>query len=182
MAETKRCSKCGTEKPLERFTRRPEGSGYVSRCKSCKAADEKGRRDRDPEKYRARQRFYRNNGGAARERAAKQRRKTADFFGYHTQFARRFNKEITSDDLRTLWDAQGGLCGLTGRVMVAEAGKVSLDHIVPRAKGGSHELTNLRWVCSEANLLKRDLSDDELLALCSDVAEWIGRRLLGVVS
>ena len=178
MDEAKPCSKCGEEKPLDEYTRRPEGRGTVSRCKACKAEDQRERRLRNPERARDIQRRAWKNGGAERDRERKQRRKTEDFFGYHLQFARRFNKSITREDLVLLWQRQDGCCGLTGRPMTPEAGRVSLDHIQPQAKGGGHDLRNLRWVCTEANLLKRDLTDQELLEICSDVAEWIGQRIL----
>jgi 5-methylcytosine-specific restriction endonuclease McrA len=114
---------------------------------------------------------------ATRERERKQRKKREDFFGYHVQFVRRYNRSVTASDLRSMWDDQGGLCALTGRLLVPEAGQSQVDHIVPQTRGGSHDLTNLRWVCSEANHAKRNLTDEEFLALCVNVAEWIGSRL-----
>lgn len=34
-----------------------------------------------------------------------------------------------------------------------------------------------RWVCTEANLAKRELSDMEFVLLCRDVMRWIGERI-----
>lgn len=118
------------------------------------------------------------NGGRERNRAYKQRKKDSDFFGYMVQFARRSNPSITPNDLLTMWNQQEGRCGLTGRPLEMAAGRAQIDHIIPRARGGGHELENLRWVCPEANMAKRDLTDEEFFALCSDVAQWIGERLL----
>lgn len=118
------------------------------------------------------------NGGAERQRDARQRKKAEDFFGYRIQFARRFNPAITVDDLKALWDAQGGRCALTGEVLEARCGEnglaadgavAQLDHIQPVTRGGSHELSNLRWVTTRVNLAKRNLTDEEFLALCQAV-------------
>ncbi len=57
------------------------------------------------------------------------------------------------------------------------------EGIVPIARGGSHDIGNLRWLCHEANLAKRALFDEQFFALCLDVAQglpvmaWIGRRI-----
>jgi 5-methylcytosine-specific restriction endonuclease McrA len=77
-------------------------------------------------------------------------------------------------DLARLWRKQNGLCALTGRKLDRTA---ELDHIMPRAKGGRDNIENLRWVCVEANLCKRDFTDEELVAICSDIMRWIGERI-----
>lgn len=123
------------------------------------------------------QRAYRADGRYDETIAAYKARLKADFFRWRVQFARRWNPAITPDDLRALWDAQDGRCGLTGRELVPEAGDANgladdgpqLDHIVPIARGGTHDLSNLRWVCAAANRAKRDLLDDEFFALCRSV-------------
>ena len=81
---------------------------------------------------------------------------------------------VTASDLSALWKRQRGRCALTGRKLDRSA---HLDHIVARARGGTDELSNLRWVCKEVNLARRELSDQEFLALCSDCMHWIGKRI-----
>ena len=66
-----------------------------------------------------------------------------------------------------MWDSQNGLCALTGRPM--DIATATLDHIVPRARGGSNELDNLRWTTKPANHAKGDLLDDEFVELCKQV-------------
>lgn len=80
----------------------------------------------------------------------------------------------TTKELASLWKAQRGLCALTGRRLDRSA---QLDHISPKARGGGDKIGNLRWVCADVNILKRHLTDEELIALCSDVMAWIGRRI-----
>jgi hypothetical protein len=72
--------------------------------------------------------------------------------------------------LASLWKAQRGRCGLTGRRMDASA---QLDHIKSRAAGGTDSVDNLRWTCKEANLAKRELSDEDFLTLCRDICSFI---------
>ena len=79
--------------------------------------------------------------------------------------------------LAALWKSQRGRCALTGRRLDRTA---QLDHRVAKARGGGDEITNLQWLCEEANLAKRALTDAEFIALCSDVMAWIGRRIAAV--
>lgn len=72
----------------------------------------------------------------------------------------------TPHELAALWHRQRGTCALTGRRLDRSA---HLDHIIPLADRGGDEIGNLRWVCWEANLAKRALSDSAFLALCRDV-------------
>lgn len=78
-------------------------------------------------------------------------------------------------DLARLWKQQAGLCALTGRRL--SRNNAHLDHINAKARGGSDRPDNLRWLCTEANLARRELSDAEFFALCSDVMRWIGERI-----
>ena len=68
-------------------------------------------------------------------------------------------------ELRALWDAQGGLCAMTGRPLIPGKG-ASLDHITPKSRGGTHDVANLRWVVNAVNIAKSTLSDHEFLDLC----------------
>lgn len=84
----------------------------------------------------------------------------------------------TTADLARLWKEQRGRCALTGRRLTRN--NAHLDHAIAKARGGSDAAGNLRWVCTEANLAKRELSDAEFAALCSDVMRWIGERIAAV--
>lgn len=88
-------------------------------------------------------------------------------------------KGVTPKQLASLWKTQRGRCALTGRRLDRAA---QLDHILPRARGGTDEISNLRWVCDAANLAKRDLTDEEFAALCADVMHWIGQQIAAAAS
>ena len=125
-------------------------------------------RARNPEEARRkRNEFHAKNREqhCANMRAYQRRR----FFWWR---ARRL--DVTPRQLATLWKRQKGHCALTGRRLDRSA---QLDHIQPRAKGGGNQLDNLRWVCQEVNLAKRDLTDQEFLTLCGDVMKWLGERI-----
>lgn len=79
--------------------------------------------------------------------------------------------------LRSLWDEQQGKCAVTGEKLVPGV-NASLDHIVPVSRGGTSEKGNLRWVTSTINHMKWDLTDDEFMAMCTQIAhraERIGK-------
>ncbi|WP_420917537.1 HNH endonuclease [Pseudomonas proteolytica] len=77
----------------------------------------------------------------------------------------------SASDISSLWKRQRGRCGLTGRRLDRTA---QLDHIHAKARGGPDSIENLRWVCAEANLAKRELSDEAFLMLCREVIKTIG--------
>ena len=112
--------------------------------------------------------------GRERQRERTQRKKAA-FFPWRIQFARRHNPALTVEDIEGLWNAQQGRCALTGRRLDDQA---QLDHIIPQSRGGSGEIANLRWVCPEVNRAKREMLDDEFFALCGEVIEYVGRRIM----
>lgn len=75
-------------------------------------------------------------------------------------------RDLSVDYLMELYDAQGGLCALTGMEMTYIAGEgriptnISIDQIV--ASGGYVE-GNIRLVCIQANKMKMELTDEDLL-------------------
>ena len=60
-------------------------------------------------------------------------------------------------------------CYLTGRSIDIETDDYHLDHIIPVAKGGTNELSNMGITIPQANKMKCDLTTDELLSLCKEI-------------
>jgi 5-methylcytosine-specific restriction endonuclease McrA len=119
----------------------------------------------DPERRKAiiaRQKEIYHASGGERNKKRHRRRRDKNFFSYRADRYR----TVSAQDLAALWKRQRGRCALTGRRLDKTA---HLDHIVPRAKGGTDNIENLRWVCDEVNLAKRDLSDQDFIQLCRDV-------------
>lgn len=73
-------------------------------------------------------------------------------------------------ELRSLWHSQQGRCALTGQLLV-QGKNASVDHIVPRSRGGKDEIANLRWVVLHANFAKGAMLDEDFVAMCKRVAE-----------
>lgn len=74
--------------------------------------------------------------------------------------------ELSVEDVVSLYEEQGGLCALTGIAMTTISGSgrhktnMSIDRI---EHGGPYILSNIRLVCTQANTMRNDLSDEELL-------------------
>ena len=68
-------------------------------------------------------------------------------------------------------------CYLTGRTIDILKDEYHLDHIVPVAKGGTNELSNLGITCPDANMSKSSMTVDEYLALCKEVLEHHGYKV-----
>jgi len=72
--------------------------------------------------------------------------------------------------LQRLWSKQSGCCSITGEVLVPGT-NASLDHIVPRSKGGSNQEDNLQWVLRSVNRVKSDMTNAELYEFCQKVIQ-----------
>jgi 5-methylcytosine-specific restriction endonuclease McrA len=75
--------------------------------------------------------------------------------------------KISAVDLWKVAKRQKLICPLTGDKLTTE--NVSVDHIIPRSKGGKNTLDNVRLVVYYVNVAKNDLTDEEFLKLCKRV-------------
>ena len=71
-------------------------------------------------------------------------------------------------ELKELIEKQNYKCALTGDTISFDD-NIELDHILPTSRKGTNELSNVRWVTKEANRLKQNLYDTELLLICQKV-------------
>lgn len=72
--------------------------------------------------------------------------------------------------LKTMWDAQGGICALTGEKLVPTH-NASLDHILPRCRGGSaDDVSNLQWVTKAVNFFKSARTNAEIIRMSEKIA------------
>lgn len=67
--------------------------------------------------------------------------------------------------LRDIWEEQKGVCAVTGTALVP-GGNASIDHNIPKSRGGTNDRSNLRWVLLRVNQLKWDMTHEELLDMC----------------
>lgn len=140
--------------------------------REAKRAHMAKKRHEDPGAIRAQQKAWCD---ANRERV---RQKNRDYYGRRFFWSRmtklRCKNRASHIELARLWKQQKGLCALTGAKLDRTA---QIDHILPKTRGGMDNIENLRWVTTEVNLAKRDLTDAEFFALCGNVMRWIGRRI-----
>ena len=72
-----------------------------------------------------------------------------------------------------LYGEQGGYCnGCEGHF---EPRHFHVDHIVPRAKGGTDHISNLQLLCGSCNTLKGARTQEELIVMLTDKG-WIKRK------
>lgn len=107
----------------------------------------------------------------------RQNRKKASFTSdnfrhyYHVKYGGRYRDHYDpSITLKKLYERDGGVCQICGEPCDWDDREwgchgptyPSLDHIVPRAKGGDHKWENVQLAHCICNSRKRDLIDDEL--------------------
>ena len=75
---------------------------------------------------------------------------------------------------RLLYGEQGGYCH--GCETHFELRNLDVDHIIPRAKGGTDHISNLQLLCGHCNSIKGDRPHEYLLACLTDKG-WIKRKM-----
>lgn len=161
----KRCSKCKVERPLDYFNKNSQSKdGLRPECNVCrakwraenketiasrnKAWREKNKdydnatsaqwRKDNPERYKEQMRNWRKNN--------KQRKRELE----HRRRTRKQNNgvcSITPKDMRYL-EGPCAYCGSTENI--------TMDHVVPISRGGTHGIGNLVPCCSNCNSHKLD--------------------------
>jgi hypothetical protein len=158
----RKCIKCGEIKPLSEFTK--GGSAYrnfhgiMTQCKTCW------------KKYWNSWVSQNRDKNAKYHHDTKQKRMKDHFFQWRSSNWNHRNKaKTTAEELASLWKKQRGRCALSGRKLGRDA---QLDHIIPRSKGGTSVINNLRWLDPMANIMRKNVSDKELIQFCEDLVKW----------
>jgi CRISPR/Cas system Type II protein with McrA/HNH and RuvC-like nuclease domain len=74
-------------------------------------------------------------------------------------------------ELKQLLENQRYICVYTGRDVRLGA-NASIDHILPRARNGSNDISNLQWVDIAVNCFKLNQLGEEVLQLAFEIARY----------
>lgn len=176
---SKACSQCGTVKPLGDYYVR-KGKPQAA-CKACIIARNRAWNAAHPEvgkaaytKYQRANKdkirahnvaWYHADKKRTRDRIAawKKANPEADrvrrIKGHQSRRARVLQARVGPVDLNLLWIRQCAICAICDSridrsLAHPDPMSRSLDHIVPLAKGGTHEQSNLAWTHLVCNLRK----------------------------
>ena len=177
--EQKRCTKCGDLKLLGEFRKhRSRGDGLDSQCKACHAARNKRWRKANREWIEAYNKRWREaNPGygkqyndshrdecAAREKQYRDTHRAEHAINYkrwgqenrekkaacgQRYRARKVDATIEDFDIIEVYERDGYTCTYCGSTE-----DLTIDHIVPLSKGGSHRPENLCVACRSCNSSK----------------------------
>jgi 5-methylcytosine-specific restriction endonuclease McrA len=156
----KRCCACGAEKPLEEFhNAKAHRDGKSSRCKPCAISIASAWNRDNINKAR---RNSRNCFAKHKEQRKAQVARRYELFPEEMKFSRRL---ITHRRRERLRNASHTLALADWKALVAYEGNVcvcckqpsprlEIDHIVPVALGGGHDLANVQPLCRRCNASK----------------------------
>lgn len=179
------CSKCKEEKAIEQFSKgKGYRDGRRAQCKSCTRIADREYRKKNADKERARvAKWKKENAEYVKERDRKYRKENLkkrreynqqwhkEHPGHRLKWERKRREEnpegyrnnvrrrrarlasvetfiILPKELKRLYNSPCAKCQSTD--------DITMDHIVPIARGGRHSVGNLQPLCGSCNSSKRD--------------------------
>lgn len=150
---TLRCSSCGEVKTPEEFHNSNSASNTSKKAYCCKSCVSKKQSKRNMTEIGYKANLWQNLKGNAKRRG--------------------ISVEIEKSDIDKLFKSQGGLCAVTGMPMqfsALESGKNSYAVSVDRIDNDlGYTRSNIRLVCARVNLMKMELSDDQMMFWCGAI-------------
>lgn len=143
MVDKKICPKCNIEKPCSDFYNRSNSPKIHSWCKQC--SSQKSRETRRSRKIL----------GVCRQ-CGHDRLKGSSVCLYHFVCSIFQKHDSLVLELINKLKEQNYTC-LYSNTLLLPGINASIDHIVPRSKGGSNDISNLVWVDSSVNRMKANL-------------------------
>ena len=68
-------------------------------------------------------------------------------------------------------------CELTGRKIDLRKDDYNIDHIIPVSRGGDNSMDNMAFTIPEANAIKNNLTNEELVSFCKEICEHFGYKV-----
>lgn len=163
-----RCKDCAKKRQADRFTAWRKANpakmrAHVSRWQKANRdkVSSRGRRYREahPERIKTRRRrAYRDDPDKAREavrqwRQANPARARDASAKRRARYLQAYIAPVTKFDIARMMAEQGGKCAVPG-CGASLAASYHVDHIIPLAKGGTHEPSNVQLMCPSCNCSK----------------------------
>lgn len=153
MKDTKRCCDCKTVKPLGDFHNAPKSKHtdkHTSRCKECQSAYARAWRARNAESN-------------AVKKAAWREQHRAEHGAWRANWrARKHGADnLPVETIIAILASTAGRCFYCRNIV--EEDTVTIDHLVPLARGGAHSVENCAPSCLPCNAAKRKLTPLEWL-------------------
>lgn len=88
--------------------------------------------------------------------------------------SKNFNFDLTLEQVLDLYEKQNHKCALSGLEMTTIKGSghlilnASIDRIDP---GKDYSISNIRLICNHVNMMRSNLSDEELLMFCKNILD-----------
>ncbi len=170
--QTKKCTRCKHEKPLDQFSKRGDSDRPRSHCNQCKKLAQEEYRERNREKVKAGSTNYRKRLGASLNKRIRQWRKRnpdrdraihskwkanhKDAVNASTHRRRAQIKgnggSYTAAEWQAIKAAQDHRCLMCGR-REPEI-KLTVDHVIPVSQGGPNTADNIQGLCKSCNSKK----------------------------
>lgn len=169
----KTCSKCGKEKPLDGYENSKAGKfGKRADCRDCRNKARVERRKNNPESKR-------KDREAGRRAVAKERADNALYNAKIRGRAQRgmgliykrdkangraakydLDQRLSRSSLKNLFDSHGWCCYYCD-VQSTDPSVITLDHVVPFARGGQNTIQNCVPACAACNSSKGNKTESE---------------------
>ncbi len=172
------CKKCNIEKPFESFQKEPRvKTGYGRSCNDCERVRKRLSMDKsrkaNPQKFKDyKYEWYRRdlNKNRANKANAERRRISKDREGYNAKLKAKYDldghkqreasrkrraktkTEITKAQWLEILEINDNRCAYC----LTKSDKLEVDHIIPLARGGLHEVDNIVPACEICNTSKND--------------------------
>ena len=192
------CVACVKENNRRRYQSNPEADKerlrkhYQANCEKVKERSRKWYQDNQQIARDSRRKWYQRNSGSVKERVKQWKRDNPAAVKEGDRKYKQANPEVitaikhrrrtrkteaggsfTAAEWKALIYHYGNKCLCCGRDNV----KLTADHILPVAKGGSSNIDNIQPLCQSCNSSKGDKHIDYRPG--SGLGRWIQRKLLG---
>lgn len=149
------CNQCNTEYPLSAFprftrvSRKTDERVYYHNhtCKECLYQERRKKRRDNPERHRQydRRSYQRNREQVIKRKMQLNARRRARMYQSGT---------IENIHVEVIIERDGLVCYLCQREL--DRSEVTIDHVIPLARGGEHSYENVRVACNLCNARKTD--------------------------